>query len=70
MQFQTKVGISDGARRVTYYDSWGIVSCDFIFLIADPSEGLVVAWSQALPGPRDQECDIPSRWLGWENLSV
>ena len=35
--FQTKGGISDGALRVTYYDSRGIVSCYFIFHVADPT---------------------------------
>ena len=30
-QFQTKGSISDGAPRVTYYNSWGFVSCNFIF---------------------------------------
>ena len=35
-QFQTKGGISDGALRVTYYDSRGFVSCYFIFHVADP----------------------------------
>ena len=34
-QFQTKGGISDGALRVTYYDSWGLVSCYFFFHVAD-----------------------------------
>ena len=34
--FQTKGGISDGALRVTYYDSRGIVSYNFIFHVADP----------------------------------
>ena len=29
-QFQTKGSISDGALRVTYYDSRGFVSCNFI----------------------------------------
>ena len=36
-QFQTKGGVSDGALRVTYYDSWGFVSCNFIFHVADPT---------------------------------
>ena len=36
-QFQTKGGISDGALRVTYYDSRGFVSCYFIFHVADPT---------------------------------
>jgi len=35
-QLQTKGGISDGTLRVTYYDSRGIVSCNFIFHVADP----------------------------------
>ena len=35
--FQTKGSISDGALRVTYYDSRGIVSCNFIFHVADPN---------------------------------
>jgi len=30
-QLQTKCGISDGALRVTYYGSWGFVSCNLIF---------------------------------------
>ena len=34
--FQTKGGISDGALRVTYYDSRGVVSCNLIFHVADP----------------------------------
>ena len=36
-QFQTKGGISDGALRVTYYDSQGFVSYNFIFHVADPN---------------------------------
>ena len=36
-QFQTKGGISDGTLRVTYYDSRGFVSCNFIFHVADPT---------------------------------
>ena len=36
-QFQTKGGVSDGALRVTYYDSRGFVSCNFIFHVADPT---------------------------------
>ena len=36
-QFQTKGSISDGALRVTYYDSRGFVSCNFIFHFADPT---------------------------------
>ena len=38
-QFQTKGGISDGALRVTYYDSRGFVYCSFIFHVADPTIG-------------------------------
>ena len=38
-KFQTKGGISDGALRVTYYDSRGFVSFYFIFHIADPIIG-------------------------------
>ena len=36
-QFQTKCSISDGTLRVTYYDSRGFVSCNFIFHVADPN---------------------------------
>ena len=36
-QFQTKCSISDGTLRVTYYNSRGFVSCNFIFHVADPS---------------------------------
>ena len=36
-RFQTKGGISDGALRVTYYDSRGFVSFNFIFHVADPT---------------------------------
>ena len=36
-QFQTKGSISDVALRVTYYDSRGFVSCNFIFHVADPN---------------------------------
>ena len=36
-QFQTKGGISDGALRVTYYDSQQFVFCNFIFHVADPT---------------------------------
>ena len=39
-QLQTKGGISDGTLRVTYYDSRGFVSCNFIFHVADPSKGV------------------------------
>jgi len=35
-QFQTKGGISDEVLRVTYYDSWGFVSCNLIFHVVDP----------------------------------
>ena len=38
-QFQTKGSISDGALRVTYYDSRGFVSCNFIFHVADSRNG-------------------------------
>ena len=43
-QFQTKGGISDGALRVTYYDSREFVSCYFIFHVADPNYGLLNGW--------------------------
>jgi len=36
-QSQSNSGISDGALRVTYYNTWGIVSFNFIFHVADPS---------------------------------
>ena len=43
MQFQTKGGISDGVLTVTYYDSGGFVSCNFIFHVTDPTYGMS-AW--------------------------
>ena len=39
-QFQAKGGISDGALRVTYYDSRGFVSFNFIFHVVDPIVGV------------------------------
>ena len=47
IQFQAKGGISDGALRVTYYDSRGIVS-SFIFHIADLTYGQYAAQLQLL----------------------
>ena len=41
-QFQTKGSISDGALRVTYYDSQGFVSCNFIFHVVDPTYGILI----------------------------
>ena len=35
MQFQTKDGINDGALLIARDDSQGIVSCIFIFHVAD-----------------------------------
>ena len=35
MRQRSKGGISDGALTVTYYSSWGIVSCNFIFHVAN-----------------------------------
>jgi len=52
MQFQIKGGISDGVLRVTYYNSRGFVSCNFIFHIADPTyckltivQSIIFKWS-------------------------
>ena len=44
-QFQTKGSISDGILRVTYYDSRGFVSCNFIFHVADPTSAITLAVS-------------------------